>query len=180
MLKFALDTNCIVDLEEDRCDAHHLRKLLAAYQMQQIDLATFAVSASENQKGGISNQDYAAFVTKLKNVGLDRATQLLPMMIWDVFYWDHALWSSPDMELLASRLRDVLFPGVEVAPPAAIEENSRWRNQMCDVLVAWCCIHHGWPLVSRDENFHKKKAELAALGLVQIYRPVEAVDLAGA
>lgn len=180
MLKFALDTNCLIDLEEDRFDASHLRKLLVAYQNKKIDLAVIAVSASENQKGGVSNQSYAMFVAKLKNVGLDGVIQLLPMMIWDVFYWDHALWSSPEMESLASELRELLFPGVPLEPPARIEGNSRWRNQMCDVLVAWCCIHHGWSLVSRDGNFHDKKDELAALGLRQIVRPSEAVSLAGA
>ena len=175
--KLALDTNCIIDLEENRPDAPHLRTLITAWKNNRIDLAVVVVSASENQPSGIVSRDFKVFEAKLKKVGLADVHQLLPMAIWDVYYWDHALWSSPEMVSLESQIRGILFPGILIVPPTNSDENSRWRNHMCDVLVAWSCIHHRWEcLVTRDKNFHDHFAELAALGLQEILYPADAAQ----
>jgi len=177
MKKLVLDTNCIIDLEDNRPDAGALRTLIAAWRGQQLDLAVVAVSASENQPSGVTSRSYSDFERKLDRVGLAGAYELMPFAIWDVCFWDHALWSSDDMAALEARVRAVLFPGVVMVPPTDVQANSKWRNQMCDVLVAWSCIHHNWPcLVTRDKNFHKHRAELLALGLVDIVYPAEAVQ----
>lgn len=177
MSKLVLDTNCIIDLEENRPDARALRTLIATWKNEQLHLAVVAVSASENQPSGIASRTYKVFERKLNSAGLAGAHELMPLAIWDVFYWDHALWSSPEMEALESKIRAVLFPGISTVPPTNIEENSRWRNQMCDVLVAWSCIHHNWPhLVTRDRNFHDHRTELVALGLTEILKPADAVQ----
>jgi predicted nucleic acid-binding protein len=175
-LKRVLDTNCIIDLEENRHDAQHIRTLIGAWKDGRVDLAVVAVSASENRLGGSAGRrNYSDFEAKLSNVGLSGVRHLLPLAIWDVFYWDHALWSSDEMEKLASRIRSILFPSIPIAPPTNIENNSVWRNNMCDVLIAWSCIHHGWGcLVTRDKNFHDHKQELANLGLREIFYPADA------
>jgi hypothetical protein len=176
--KLVLDTNCLIDLEENRPDAQHLRTLIWAWKDGRVELAVVAVSASENQPGGIAARNYDAFEAKLNNIGLSGVRQLLPLAIWDIFYWDHALFSSDEMERLVSRIRALLFPGIVIGPPANIEENSVWRNKMCDVLVAWSCIHHEWAgLVTRDKNFHDHKHELAKLGLHYILYPADAALL---
>ena len=173
--KIALDTNCLIDLEENRPDARHIRTLIGAWKEGKIELAVVAVSASENQPAGTTSQNFGVFETKINNVGLAGVHHLHPLAIWDVFFWDHALWSSAEMEALESKVRGILFPGIPTAPPADISENSVWRNRMCDVLVAWSCIHHGWEcLVTRDKNFHDHKIELAALGLREVLYPVDA------
>jgi hypothetical protein len=176
--KLVFDTNCIIDLEENRSDAQQLSLLVKAWKNGNIDLAVVAVSASENQPTNVSSPNYGVFESKLKNVGLTGAHELMPMGIWDVFYWDHFLWSSDEMEALASQIRAILFQGVAAVAPENIEENSKWRNQMCDVLVAWSCIYHNWPiLVTRDANFHKHRAELVALGIKEVLYPVDAARL---
>ena len=175
--KVALDTNCIIDLEENRPDAHHVRTLIGAWKNGQIELAVVAVSASENQPSGIASHDFGVFETKLNNVGLAGVHHLLPLAIWDVFYWNHVLWSSAEREALASKIRGLLFPGIPATPPTNVNENSVWRNHMCDVLVAWSCIHHQWEcLVTRDRNFHDHKVELVALGLREILYPADAAQ----
>ncbi|GEM_PF-1308253 len=175
--KLVFDTNCIIDLEENRPDAGALRTLIAAWKSNQLELAVVAVSASENQPSGTANSSYSDFERKLHNAGLAGAHELLPLAMWDVFYWDHALWSSTEMTALESEVRAVLFPGVATVPPADVQANSRWRNQMCDVLMAWSCLHHNWPrLITRDRNFHEHRAALAALGLTEILYPSEAVE----
>ncbi len=173
--KVALDTNCLIDLEENRPDAHHVRTLIGAWKKGQVELAVVAVSASENQPSGIASRDSGVFEEKLNTVGLAGVQHLLPLAMWDVFYWDHALWSSAEMEALESKIRGVLFPGIATTPPMNINENSVWRNRMCDVMVAWSCIHHQWEcLVTRDHDFHDHKVELATLGLREILYPAEA------
>lgn len=175
--KLVLDTNCIIDLEENRPDAGSLRQLISAWKDSRLSLAVVAVSASENQPNGIASRSFDVFEEKVNNVGLAGAHELMPLAIWDVFYWDHALWASSEMEALESALRGILFPRIVTVPPTNIEENSKWRNQMCDVLVAWSCIHHNWPhLVTRDGNFHNHRTELASLGLHEILYPANAVQ----
>lgn len=177
MSRVVLDTNCIIDLEEDRADAPHLRALVAEWKAGHIELAVVAVSASENQPDGAASRSYDVFVTKLQRAGLSGVHELLPPAIWGVFYWDHALWTSPEMVASADRIRAVLFPGLPVVLPASADVTSRWRNQLCDVFVAWSCIHHGWPcLITRDKNFHDHGRELAALGLTDVLSPAAAVQ----
>jgi hypothetical protein len=176
--KFTLDTNCIIDLEENRPNAQHVRSLISAWKNGRVELAVVAVSASENQKGGAASRDFTVFETKLGNVGLGGVHHLLPLAIWDVFYWDHALWSCDEMEKLASEIRGILFPHIKATPPANIDENSPWRNQLCDVLVAWSCIYHKWDcLVTSDKNFHDHKDELKKLGLREVLYPEDAARL---
>ena len=83
--KFTLDTNCIIDLEENRANAEHVRSLVNAWKNGQIELAVVAVSASENQKGGTASRDFTAFEAKLDDVGLAGVHHLLPLAKWDVF-----------------------------------------------------------------------------------------------
>lgn len=176
--KLVLDTNCLIDLEENRRDAQHIKTLIAAWNEGRVDLAVVAVSASENQTGGFAARSFDVFEAKLNSIGLTGVHQLLPLAIWDIFYWDHALFSSDEMQELVFRITGILFPGIAISPPASIEENSLWRNKMCDVLVAWSCIHHNWNyLVTRDKNFHVHKHELARLGLHNVLCPENAARL---
>ncbi|MGA3094207.1 MAG: hypothetical protein ABSD79_02330 [Dehalococcoidales bacterium] len=178
MNKFTLDTNCIIDLEQNRPDATHLRKLTEKWKNGRIELAVVAVSASENQQGGTANRSFSAFEEKLKRAGLVGVHHLLPLAKWDVFYWDHALWSSAEMEKLEFEIRHILFPGVQLQPPEDVEQNSTWRNQLCDVLVAWSHAFHKWDyLVTRDSNFHTHKDELRQLGVKDVVYPKDAVGL---
>jgi len=119
--KVALDTNCLIDLEEKRPDAGHIKALIAAWKKGQVELAVIAVSASENQRSGTASQNFGTFEARLNAVGLTGVHHLLPLAIWDVFYWDHALWSSSEMAALERKIREILFPGIATAPPANVQ-----------------------------------------------------------
>lgn len=178
MRKFVLDTNCIIDLEEDRPDAIFVQEIVQAWRAGRIELAVVAVSASENQKSGIANGSFVEFERKLENVGLAGVAHLPPLMKWDLFYWDHALWSNAEMESLATAIQGILFPNTKIDPPGDIEKNSIWRNRQCDVLTAWAVAFHRWDcLITRDTNFHDHKAALRELGIMEIMRPKEAAQL---
>ena len=178
MNKFTLDTSCIIDLEENRPNAKYVRKLVQAWKGGRIELAVVAVSASENQRNGTANRSFSAFEQKLEKVGLAGVQHLLPLAKWDVFFWDHALWSDDEMEKLESEIRGILFPSVQANPPEDIERNRAWRNQLCDVLVAWSHAFHRWDyLVTGDENFHKYKYELKNVGINEVVYPRDAARL---
>ncbi|MEP3349509.1 MAG: hypothetical protein ABJN96_06080 [Marinomonas sp.] len=179
MLKFVLDTNCVIDLEESRSDASHLEILIEEWKNGNVGLAIVAVSASENQQGGDANQNYSQFQTKLENAGLSGVYELLPIGKLDVFFWDHFLCSNDEMEQLEQSIRNILFPNTTTTPSEEITANSKWRNQMCDTLVAWACSYHGWDsLVTNDQNFHKKSEDLKQFGINKILTPEQAVKIA--
>jgi len=172
--RWVLDTNCLIDLDERRANAVHLNRLLTAWRTDEVELAVVAVSASENQQDGRAGRDFSVFERRLSRIGLADVTVLLPPAIWDVAFYDHALWSTTEMDELVSRVNRVLFPGNPTTPPFDVASNSKWRNRLCDVLVAWACIHHKWPhLVTNDRNFHRHLAELQTLGLTTIIEPYE-------
>ena len=179
MKQFTLDTNSIIDIEEERTDAKYLLELIDQWNQGKIELGIVAVSASENQKGGVASQNYGEFQGKLEATGLVNAHELQPIGIWDVTFWDHFLLPDEKMAQLAIDLREVLFPDATNLPPNEISKNSKWRNQMCDVLVAWSHAYHQWDyLVTRDKNFHKKGQRIGKLGVRNVVSPEEAVKSA--
>jgi hypothetical protein len=52
MLTFSLDTNCIIDIEEERPDSVFVRALAGAHACGEANAAVVAISASEKQKKG--------------------------------------------------------------------------------------------------------------------------------
>ena len=181
MQTFTLDTNCIIDLEENRPNACHIIDLRGLWNDGKVDLAVVSVSASENQKSGQAMPDYATIERKLRGVGLEHARELAPVGLYDFGYWDHVLWGDDKTDAEIDEIRNILFPGSNGKPPTDIELNSRWRNETCDVLVAWAHRHHRSDhLVTNDTNFHKKASGLNALGIASILTPQQAVGVANA
>jgi len=178
MVSITLDTNCLIDLEEGREDSKHLVKIIDYWRKGKVSLSVVAVSASENQKAGESNKSYAEFERKLGNIGLEGAEHLLPIGVWNLGYWNHFLWADEEMTSLKEEIRNILFPKIAISPPTNIAKNSKWRNQLCDVLVAWCHAYHKTDyLITRDSNFHKHKLELEKVGVRNIIHPIDAVKI---
>jgi hypothetical protein len=124
-------------------------------------------------------RDYTEFEDKLKRVGLLNARELPPVLIWDFGYWDHTLWSDEKCEKQVDDIKNILFPEVQHDPPSDPSENSKWRNQMCDVLVAWAhSFHKSDYLVTGDGNFHRKAQHLVNHGIQSIVTPEAAVSIA--
>jgi hypothetical protein len=175
-MKYTLDTNCIIDLEEERADAVYLRKLVSIHRNHDIELSVVAISASENQKGGKSSKTFDEFLLKLSAADLEDVNMLLPMAYWDVAYWDHAVpGDAPGAEELEEKVHDILFPGTPIENPQQEKYSERkWRNNKCDVQITWARIYHGnGVLVTRDENFHKNAEALRNIGLKNVIRPSE-------
>ncbi|MGH8129670.1 MAG: hypothetical protein ACRES3_02315 [Steroidobacteraceae bacterium] len=175
MPRLVLDTNCLIDLEEGRQDAIHVRALVDASRRKLVHLAVAAISASENQQDGKPIQNYSDFEAKLARLDLGDVQQLLPLATWNVGYWDHMLWSSEGLDAEAEKIRATLFPNDTPSPNLQGAEGRKWRNRHCDAMLAWCCIHHGWlVLVTSDRNFHARQPELERLGLGAVLTPEQA------
>lgn len=168
---YTLDTNCIIDLEENRPDAIHVRKMIADHDSGIINLAVVAISASERQLGGKPVWDYSTFENKLKNVGINHLEQLIPMKYWDVTFWGHDMWDGDSV--LEKKIHDILFPGEPIEKPQEFGFSDReWKNHKCDVQIAWAHVYHNRDvLVTSDDNYHKKSVELAKIGLNKIIKP---------
>jgi len=163
--RLVLDTNCLIDLEEGRRDAIHVRALIDASRRKLIHLAVAAISASENQPDGEPIQNYAEFEAKLARLDLGDVRQLLPLATWNVGYWDHTIWSSEELDAEAEKIRATLFPNDDPAANLQGADGKKSRNKHCDAMLAWCCIHHGWrTLITNDRNFHSWQPELERLG----------------
>lgn len=137
-----------------------------------------AISASENQLGGVPNREYSAFEALLKQAGLRGVKELLPQLIWDLGYWDHMTFIEEEEIPQLMRLSRTLFPN---SAPAPVEGplNSKWRNQQCDILVAWTHARYKRDyLVTSDGNFHRRATELRTVGVHEVIHPEVAAKIA--
>ena len=175
MLRFTLDTNCIIAVEKREPAAAAIEFLVAAHRQGRADVALGAISASENQRGGrIENfRDFEAWIASVGFEGLE----LLPTLgYWDIGYWDNFYWASDEGEKLEVDIHNILFPGRDCSAP--LTESRTALNAKCDVLAMWSHIHHGRDVfVTSDLNFHAKKAGLLMLGAKEIARPSDAVAM---
>ncbi len=186
--KITLDTNCIIDIEQQGEPYPDLQELIRLYNDQKIHLRIVAISASERMPGGKYAQNFAEFEEKIAAVGLEKA-EVLPCIAYsDVTFLDRCLLASDEMVVLERKIHEILFPRIEYdyrefSAKRGIDQSitptdSKWRNAKCDVLGMWCHItFEGDVFVTSDFNFHRqtKKPALIALGAGDILTPKDAV-----
>lgn len=180
-LRFALDTNCLIDLEERRPGACFIDELVTAHRRGIVHVCVLAISASERRREGASAKSFLEFKGKLENIGLDTVEMLKPIGYWDLTFWDYCLWGDPN-DTLEKSIHDVLFSEVTFRGQPDETKSARWRNAKCDVLGMWSHIHYQCDVfVTSDGNFHKatKKPRLIELGAKAIVTPEEGVAMLG-
>jgi hypothetical protein len=188
MLRFTLDHNCIIDIDEDRQPrAGCLRALLARHDAGEIEVRLVATSASERQQSGPYLETFGQFQDRLAALGLEHLQLLAPILVLGVSYADWCILAGPDDIALMKRIHSVLFPGQPLdlqdafaaagdqADPVVIEQ--KWRNHELDVHALWCHVHYNGDIfVTSDDVFFKqqKREPLAKLGAARILRPCDA------
>jgi hypothetical protein len=188
MQRFTLDTNCVIDVEEGRPNAAHIRMLVEQQRRGVIELAIPAIGASEKQRSGGYAATFSEFQDKLNRAGFDGVPLLLPMAYLDVCYFDHAILPSDEDLKREASIHSVLFPSIEFAwvdfaKARSLQINaldSKWRNAKCDVQALWCHVKGIRDVfVSSDLNFHaaSKASPLGKLGAVRIALPADAALL---
>jgi hypothetical protein len=172
MLKFTLDTNCIIDIDAERCNAPAVRKLADAHAAGKAHVAVVAITASEKQPDGRFLSKSEVFHDRLSALNLGHLPTIQPMAYWGVTFWNESVWAGPEEQKLASKIESILFPENTVHEVKA-------RNRLCDVQVIWAHIWHKRDVfVTSDEVFHKsKQPDLIRLGAGRIMRPHEAAAL---
>ncbi len=190
MLSFTLDTNCIIDLAENRPAAQFVRQLVNANATGAADVALSAITASEKQKGGRYLENFNEFTRRLEELGIENLKRLHPMLLLDVTFLDNCLLADQEMIDLEQKIHEVLFPCIEQSwtdycTARGLSTNFSphgytWQNAKCDVQALWSHIHCGRDVfVTSDRNFHAptKKPQLISLGAGQILSPEDAASL---
>jgi hypothetical protein len=186
--RFTLDTNCIIDVEDERPDASFVREL-AALHGSGVNIAVSCIGASERRRDGGYAKTFSEFQTKIAAAGLCSLELLPPIAYLDICYWDFAILPAQTDVSLERSIHDILFPDMAFSWAAYAMENglqldrldAKWRNAKCDVLTLWCHIKHGSGVfVTSDGNFHaaSKVEGLRAIGAGVIARPRDALRIA--
>ncbi len=189
MLKFTLDTNCLIDVEEDRPAAIHVKQLLAAAREGVIDVAMVASSASERQKDNSFLTHFEHFEHRRRMLGFDHLPMIHSLLRWDMGFWDTGLWASQNCEERENLIYQVLFPNspIEWSDYAAkqavqIEDiNSRvywrWRNQILDAQAYWAHDFNKRDVFVTSDKRFRKIEESPHFSKARILEPYEAVSL---
>lgn len=173
-MKFTLDTNCLIDLEQGRPRAAAVRELLAMAQAGLAEVAVVAISASERQPTEEFSESFAEFQARLATIGLAEVEILMPLGYLDLTYVEWCLVGDDAMEDEVKSIHSTLFPASPYDHPgedAPLPEQRKWRNRRCDALAIWSHVyHHRDVFVTSDTNFLK---HANALG-VRVCEPKDA------
>lgn len=189
MPTFTLDTNCIIDVAENRADAAGIKVLAQAHANAKADVAIVAVSASERQQGDRYLDSYNDFHERLEALGMDHLSELQGIAYVGISYWDHALSASAEMSAREEAIHNVLFPNIsfywaDFAASVGIDVNAiddrkaqRWRNAFCDRQMFWAHDHADRDVfVTSDANFLKME-KAKDFPRARVMKPSEAVKL---
>jgi hypothetical protein len=187
MHRVTLDTNCLIDLEQENERSETVRDLIARHARSSIELRIPAIAASERQQGGTYFQNFSEFTARLERLGLNGIPILPPMLYLGVAFLGQALLAGEPMIDLERQIHEILHPEIVFdyigycasrgIDPNAKPLDRKWLNAKCDVQIVWSHIHHGGgTLVTNDENFIKstKLPRLMLLGAGAIVRTAEA------
>ena len=197
-MNVTIDLNRVIDIEDDRPDAPHVKSLICADAEGTIKLRVSAIHASERRPDGTYARTFDEFERKLDRAGLGQLEILKPILVWGVGFYGQSVYgdgSDGPLTTLERQIHEVLFPGIAYEfsdfcasrgiDPEFDEASSlrrKWRNARADSGALWCHIRYrGDVFVTSDGNFHhpSKKQELLKLGAGDILRPeAAAADVA--
>jgi hypothetical protein len=190
MTSFTLDTNCLIDVDDDRPAKPFVLALLAAAKARTADVAMVASSASERQPGGGHLANIGEFQQRMEDLGFGHLVLLQPIGRWDLSFYDHCIYASPEQSAREELIFRTLFPNTEpswvaYAQGKGLSEDdltSRgawdWRNRLCDVQAFW--THHEYKrdvFVTSDQNFSDRILKVPDFGSARILTPQQAAAL---
>lgn len=168
MPSFTLDTNCIIDVAENRPNAADILKLADAHTKQKAHVAVAAVSASERQQGDYYLDSYEMFRERLETLGLGHLAEIMGIGYHAISYWNHALYPNDAMIAREVAIHGILFPIIpfqwsEFAAQTGVnvdavkdDKAKKWRNAFCDRQMYWAHDHANRDIfVTRDRNYKK-------------------------
>jgi len=153
VITFTLDTNCLIDVADERPAAEHVRELMSAHNGGRISVALVASSASEKQQGGGFLESLSIFDARRTALGFGSLPLLPPIARFNVSFFNHGLMCDHAMLAREHAIFTALFP---TSPPEwsdyaaakgldpedrASARYLRWRNQLLDAQAFWSHDH---------------------------------------
>jgi hypothetical protein len=188
MWTLTLDTNCLINLENDSGQVDSIRRLLVLHRENKIRLFINEASAGENLPGKAAPQNFSTFADRLDRLGLDDLPSIAPLARLDVsFFLDHSILATDADIELEDKIMAILRPSGPksyadhladegLAVDSAI--TAKWRNLYSDVDAILGHIRSGHDIfVTEDRHFLRPDARqrLLALGAKDILTPAEAL-----
>ncbi len=189
MRTFTLDTNCLIDVAEDRPAAVHVKRLLQAARDGLADLALVASSASERQEGGGLLESLLIFEERRSALGFAGLPLLPSIGRIGVSFLDHCLQANEETLGREHEIFEVLFP---TSPPewrdfaaarglAPEDRESKgyrhWRNRMLDAQAYWAHDHANRDVFVTTDGHFRRLEGLAAFPRAIVKDPTEAAAL---
>jgi hypothetical protein len=183
MVRYTLDTNCIIAMEESRPEASALKTLVERHRQGTLIVQITAIVAAERQRSGTPLERFDDFRARIAALGLGEAVFLKPPMYVGLCFVDYCIVHGDEFLSQERAIHEVLFSSTPFEidsseHPVGSKQWLRWLNAKCDVLTMWCHLHYGGGVfVSSDENFHasSKRLRLLSMGAGSIVRP-DAID----
>ncbi|MEM9578948.1 MAG: hypothetical protein AAF999_18300 [Pseudomonadota bacterium] len=189
MKKLTLDTNCILEIDEDRPQSDAVKAIIEAHNEGLVEAALVASSGSEKSHKGLFPESFDEFDLRRTQLGFSNMNLLFPIAYHDIGFCDHCLMADVKMLDLEEEIFRILFPNaqftwVETAKTYGIEKTNqsskayiKWRNQLLDAQMFWA---HVWNkrdvFVTSDKNFGRKLKK-SRFGAEQVKTPSEFVYL---
>jgi len=176
-MKITLDHNCIINLANGTGVGRKVQSVISDTANEGF---VVNIGASEMREKGVRPDHYDKFEELLTDAGIEHLPRLDPLMVWDVTFWDRAIWGDEDTEKEIAQIDAALF---ENAPPLDVSSETegspiwrKWLNRQGDIHTMWCHIHNDNDVfLTTDENFMKATTlpKLLAIGAKRICRPDE-------
>lgn len=104
---FTLDTNCIIDLENESAFAQPLRRLIEAHKDGIASVALPSIAASELQKGGTYLESFDEFTVRVQAAGLGDLPLVQPIACWNIGFYGQGYWANGGMIELEKRIHEM-------------------------------------------------------------------------
>lgn len=166
MLKFTLDTNCLIEVDENRPGARFVERLVNSAKYEIADVAMVASSASERQKSGAYLTSFTIFRSRMDQLGFSHINILPPLLRWDMGFWNHGIWAGREDYAREKEIFDILFPksahdwhDYAAAKKLSVDDTESkayrtWRNKLLDAQAYWAHEYHRRDVfVTNDRNF---------------------------
>ena len=172
MIRLTLDTNCLIDLEEETGQAAAIRQLIELHRAGKIQVHVGAVSVSQSVRGTIAPETFSQFDARLKKLGIDDLPSVLPTGRNEMSFWGAAVYGA-EKDDLDENVKSVVYSTVDTL---TLKPGS--RIVLCDVDSLTAHIRSGHDIfVTSDQHFRKdsRRQPLLALGAKEILTPQEAL-----
>lgn len=191
-MKITLDWNCVIEVEEDRPQAHSVTDLIRLHRLERFEVALLAASASENTKSKLFPGNANVFKTRISALNW-QDLPLVPMpSVIGLSYIDfsYIVEDGEKFKRDMDAIWRVIAPNIPRKPvdylPEGMqldddtiqsEELSKWRNTWCDVISAYSHIHADWDVfvTNNTKDFQKNASALSKLGMKHISKPAAAL-----